>query len=163
MIICFLDCDGVLNNAKYFSGTKDDINSDNYEVQDVINKQLDPDNVKALNKIITVTKCNIVLSSSWRKFIQLDELCKGLVKNGMKKEFCKNFISKTPILGSRADEINEWLKTWKGETIDKWIVLDDTRDKNDNLKSFNENWIKINPNKGLTQKKADKAINFLIK
>ena len=162
MTIIFLDVDGVLNNQKFLNGTKDDIYTDDFTDRDVIDKQLDPENVKNLNKIISVSQCNVVLSSSWRKFISLKDFTWGLVKHGMKKEFAKNFISKTPITGKREEEINEWIKASK-EKIDKYVVIDDSRDKNDNLKGFDGKWVKINPKKGLTLKKADKVINILTK
>ncbi len=162
MNIMFLDIDGVLNNQKFLSGTKDDIYTDDFTDRDVIDKQLDDENIKNLNKILSVAQCNVVISSSWRKFISLKDLTWGLVKHGMKKEFTQNFISKTPITGKRDEEINEWLKNSK-DKIDKYVVIDDSRDKNDNLKNFDGKWVKINPEKGLTKKKADKVINILTK
>ena len=87
MKILFLDVDGVLTNDKYLSGNKDDIDTEDYTLQEVVNKQLCPDNVKCLNKLLSATDVQVVLSSSWRKFVQLSELCIGLNKNGLKKVY----------------------------------------------------------------------------
>lgn len=162
MIIIFLDCDQVLNSDKYLAGNKDDITTDNYPIEEVIKKQLNPQNVKNLNKILSVTGANVVLCSSWRKFVSLEQLCDGLNKNGMKKQFNERFISKTPISGKKSDEINKWLKEWDGDKVDKFAVVDNDNGKYNDLKSFGNNFFNVNPEKGLTPKKSDKIINFLI-
>lgn len=159
MRIIFLDVDGCLTNREFLLSNKNNIYNSNYSIQDVCDTQVAPENVKRLNDILD-DDVYVVLCSSWRKFVTLEELTKGLIKNGLKKDFSNRFIDKTPITGQRDEEINLWLKNCK-EKIDSYIILDDSRDKYDNLKLFKKHWIKINSQKGLTGKKAKKAIKRL--
>lgn len=162
MLIIFLDIDLTMSNHPFLLSNKNNINSNKYTVEEICETQVDPKNVKNLNKILTVIEdANIVLSSSWRRFVTLKQLTDGLNKNGLNKKFNDRFIDKTPITGQKHEEINQWLKDTK-EKVDNYVILDDSRDKYDDLKSFGDHWIKINPDKGLSPKKTEKSINFLL-
>jgi uncharacterized lipoprotein YehR (DUF1307 family) len=163
MTVIFLDFDYCLNNVPYIKGTDDDVSSDDYTPQEVAEKQLDPTNVKNLNKILSVTGCNVVVSSSWRKFLSLKQMTEALDKAGMKKEFNKRFISKTPVTGIRHDEIQEWLDKWDGEKVTKFAIIDDDKSNFSKLNEFGDSFFHIKKSKGLSPKKADKIINFLTK
>jgi len=163
MIICFLDVDGTLNNLSYFETPKNNIYKDDYTTEEVCKTQICPDNVNSLNKLLAVIPdLNIVVSSSWRRFVSLKELTDGLIHQGLKKEYAKRFISKTAITGQKYKEINWWIDKYKKD-IDNYIVVDDSSNDYDNLKSFGKHFFQLNPWKGLTDKKVNKIINFLSK
>lgn len=161
--ILFLDIDGVLSIPDFNIG---------WELN--ISKQ------KLLGKIIEKTNCDIVLSSSWRKNT-LEE-----TKNYMT---LKGFLFSDKIIGitirayhyidkkekihlsiPRGVEIKQWLDTnihsnngkdykFLESGIDYTYCIVD--DDDDMLLEHQNNFIKTNSEKGLTQKNAIKIINIL--
>ena len=161
--ILFLDIDGVLSIPDFNIG---------WELN--ISKQ------KLLGKIIEKTNCDIVLSSSWRKNT-LEE-----TKNYMT---LKGFLFSDKIIGitirayhyidkkekihltiPRGVEIKQWLDTNIHSNNGKdykfleygidytYCIVDDDDDM---LLEHQNNFIKTNSEKGLTQKNAIKIINIL--
>lgn len=161
--ILFLDIDGVLSIPDFNIG---------WELN--ISKQ------KLLGKILKETNCDIVLSSSWRKNT-LEE-----TKNYMT---LKGFLFSDKIIGitirayhyidtkekihlsiPRGVEIKQWLDTnihsnngkdykFLESGIDYTYCIVD--DDDDMLLEHQNNFIKTNSEKGLTQKNAIKIINIL--
>lgn len=146
MKILFLDIDGVLNNKKY-----------NEKVQS--GNAIDPRCVLYLNQIIRETKCNVVVSSSWRLYHTWFELLSILADAGVNTT---TFIGSTPDLFrhflNRGDEILNWIINNVSEEY-TFVVLDDTIDgmdkveKNLVLTSFKGD--------GLNAEKAQQAIQLL--
>jgi hypothetical protein len=136
--ILFLDIDGVLhpssekNPSKYFS------------------------KVSYLTEGLSVNTCNIVISSSWRFHLSIDEL-KSRFPNSIKNLIVD--VTGDPYIGeySRYNEILSYLKS-----IDKpfmrWITLDDSLFEFPNKC---ENLIECNPNTGLEISEVKKLKEWL--
>jgi len=116
--IVFLDIDGVLNSANFFS-------QDNIYPRNNLRSQFDPQAISYLNEI---ADWNFVLSSTWRKFIERDELNKLLNDMGFKGII----IDYTPDLnwqGSlRGNEIRVWMNENGLRYSTKYIIFDDDSD-----------------------------------
>jgi hypothetical protein len=149
----FLDVDGVLN----YRGCKYKLpNSNIYFVDD--------EKIKLLKQIIDATDCKVVLSSTWRYEWIWSDL--GMNTDGsfdlLKKkllEYGIELMSRTPKLesGYRGEEIDTWLKSWQGEPIESFIILDDDTD----MKPHGSRLIQTSFEKGLMQKHVNKAIKML--
>lgn len=122
--------------------------------------------INLLKEIIDTTGAKIVLSSTWRMgwvdreyglhslhvedFNRLEEKLKG---SGI------TFIARTPILANsyRGEEIKIWLDSWRGETVESFVIIDDDAD----MKPFMNRLVQTSFNKGLQPKNVSKAIKML--
>lgn len=154
MKVIFLDIDGVLN-YRYCKSKLGSI----YFVDD--NK------IKLLKQIVEATDAKIVLSSTWRYgWFDLDNenpnssfaqdfiaLRDKLKENGLE------LMSRTPITKEayRGTEIDMWLKSWGGEPIESFIIIDDDSD----LKPYRNRWIQTSFDKGLKPNHVKRAVRLL--
>jgi histidinol phosphatase-like enzyme len=154
--VLFLDIDGVLN----YSGCK-------YKLPDSSIYFVDDEKVKLLKQIIDATACKVVLSSTWRiGWIHIDLMQSTTVsaqdfislKNKL-NEFGIEFLSRTPRLesGYRGEEIDTWLKSWRGEPVESFVILDDDTD----MKPHGSRLVQTSFEKGLTQRHVNRAIKML--
>jgi hypothetical protein len=106
MNVLFLDFDGVLNRA-YGS----------------MSPCLDFDLVEELNRVLVVTGCCVVLSTSWRLHHSLAELSQTLSMSGFR--YCGRIFGKTPSLpsGDRSHEIEAWMDAHFHD-VHRAVVLD---------------------------------------
>lgn len=112
MKVLFLDIDGVLclpqqygsrfKNGKRFSAF------DNWDTKCV----------RALNDIIKITDCEIVISSDWRELTSLHDMQELFTNRGV----VKVPIAYTQIIGQREFEIRNYLVNNK---VDAWCAVDD--------------------------------------
>lgn len=122
-------------------------------------RNLDPNCMDQLKRIIDATGCDIVLSSSWRKHqTGMIELEKSFVRYKIPKIF--SATGKT--METRADEIMEWLRyaTWRPISVQCFAVLDDCN----GAKLPNNPGTFFQPNegeRGLTARLADLIIQHL--
>ena len=153
MKVIFLDIDGVLNRI----GCKDLIHGI-YFVMD--------EKILLLKEIIEATDAKIVLSSTWRygipdveNGVYSENAFDYLALEKKLAEFDIEIMSHTPISDPefRGHEIDEWLQTWKGETIESFVILDD----GDRMKPHNAKLVQTSFMKGLEPKHVKKAINIL--
>ena len=121
MKIIFLDVDGVLNSAEY---EKEHIPP---------SLRLDRSRLPLLRELVIRSGARIVLSSTLRLFwdksptLIMDE---GSELQAALAEYGLEIYDKTPYLKNttaRAEEIREWLHL-SGDTIDEFVILDDTKD-----------------------------------
>ena len=152
----FLDVDGVLN----YRGCKYKLpNSNIYFVDD--------EKIKLLKQILDATDAQVVLSSTWRYELIWSEL--GMQTDGSFDllrskllEYDIKLISRTPKLesGYRGEEIDTWLKSWRGDKVESFVILDDDTDMLDSQK---DNFVNTDAFVGLTWHDAEKAIEILNK
>lgn len=113
--IVFLDIDGVLNNWEW-------IERNRLELHDST-KYFDPACVEKLNRILSVTGADVVLSTSWRIVHPRDELEGILRAVGV----VANIVDETPrgtFNDRRYDEIRAWLRLNMYEG--RYVILDDS-------------------------------------
>lgn len=149
--IVFLDIDGVLNSANFFC--KD---NSKYPRSDP-RSQLDPEAISYLNEI---ADWNFVLSSTWRKFYEKDEMTKFLCELG----FRGTIVDYTPILNwqgaLRGNEIRQFLNNSRLNNRDDYIIFDDDSDM---LLWQRNNFIHVDSHFGLSPNhiyKAKLALKF---
>ena len=116
MKIIFLDIDGVLNSARY-----DRIRMENQG-------NIDETRLILLKRVVDETGALIVLSSSWRKYWEKDEvLCDEIGReiNAAFAQYGLAVYDKTACLASndRAAEIRMWLKS-RGD-VEAFAIFDD--------------------------------------
>lgn len=117
--VLFLDFDGVLNSCDWFQKSRTDrmaaMSQEKHEEE-----MIDPDAVQNLNRIIEATKCQVVISSTWRRGRTMGALLRILVKRGLDKKHWDNFIGMTPVLDSRMDS-GLWRAVERGHEIQAWL------------------------------------------
>mgnify|MGYP003509103315 FL=1 len=158
MKVIFLDIDGVLNNT-----STEETFEDYYFVED--------EKVELLKQLVTRTNAKLVLSSTWREgwyarerienpsksFQSAIRLFEALEKK--LSEYDLELLSYTEDFGTRGEEIDLWLKNWKGEQVESFIILDDMYPED--LKLHTERLVQTSESLGLTQEDVEKAIDML--
>lgn len=149
--IVFLDIDGVLNSANFFR------KENNKYMRSDPRSQLDPEAVSYLNEI---ADWNFVLSSTWRKFYEKDEMTKLLCELGFKG----TIVDYTPMLNwqgaLRGNEIRQFLINLRIDNRDDYIIFDDDSDM---LLWQKDNFIHVDGYFGLSPNhvyRAKRAIKF---
>lgn len=121
--IVFLDFDGVVETI-YWEKNKDgvwDFNMHKTGRRELNNKQA----IGWLNELYKKVPYDVVVSSTWRIGMSLDELQGLLIRSGFNREI--KVIGKTPVLyQQRGLEIQEWIDT--AEFKGKFIIIDDDSD-----------------------------------
>jgi hypothetical protein len=120
--IIFLDIDGVLATVtQYNLSTSSKSWLRNYDVY-----PFDKKCVKVFNEILEKTDADIIISSDWRNYFSMDELCDIFTINGV----IKTPVGSTPIYPTsmsnlcknRSGEILEYVKE---NNITNWVAIDD--------------------------------------
>lgn len=176
MKIIFLDFDGVLNSENWYKILREKPDQEERYPLD----EFDPSAIWRLNKIVQETGAQVVVSSTWRKGREIDELQSILDEAG----FMGKVFDKTPVLRDmvgnsytvpRGCEIDYWLKNsgkfqrinWSIDVqeahleksiVKNYIILDDDSDMLYNQK---EHYIKISTLTGLTDENVNNAISIL--
>ena len=114
--IIFLDIDGVLRTHKSDLEWSNQLNT---PVLKGVNRLFSKSAVDNLNEVIILTKAKIVVTSTWRINLSVEELNKIFKERGVIGEV----IDKTSInFGGRGLEIKEWLDN---NSVTNYVVLDD--------------------------------------
>ena len=114
MKILFLDIDGVLNSAKY-----DRIKSET-------SGNIDSTRLPLLKRIVDETDAKIVLTSTWRKLWDNDEIKNTATGRELNRIFEKaglKIFDKTSVLGCRKDEVSAWLS--EHPETERFCIIDD--------------------------------------
>ena len=161
MNIIFLDIDGVLNSDEWYKKFKNNIKK---WPQD----NIDPNSIFILNELIESINgdVRIVISSTWRQLISINDLSTLLEFYGFK--YKDKIIDKTPIGYSglkfneypqRGKEIQAWLHTnEKKYNIKSFVILDDV-----NIGYLKDKWLQIDAKNGLQKRHIRQALEILSK
>lgn len=150
--IIFLDFDGVMDTLRYFSI----LESRGLKICDKYGSIFDPDCVENLRHIIDATKAGIVVSSSWKYFMSLQDL----QEMWKERELPGEVVSMTPFdtRNHRGYEIEAWLDMQEEEP--GYVIIDDL-----SKEEFNEDQIShlaiAHPQNGLDKTTANRAIEIL--
>lgn len=172
MKIIFLDIDGVINNTDWIheQHTLKKLNKAKKEQKELSKEEfygemLNPEMIVNLNRIILLTGAKVVISSTWRNGLEVEQLQRMFDKKGFKGEI----IGKTPNLRDqdsvRGNEIASWIRTNVGILgvkydgyFNEYVILDDDSDM---LYSQRNNFICIDGGPGLTETMAYRAMRIL--
>lgn len=165
MKIIFLDIDGVLNCWSCLSA---------YIEENHDNDCIATEHVAHLNAIVKRTGAKVVISSTWRILMHMEDIKEHLDWAGFQGEV----IGKTPRLGrDRGHEIQAWLDFhsdkptrfqrlvravkrffgWDDDTIESFVILDDDSDMV-HLKPY---LVKTSMENGLLEEHVEKAVKVL--
>lgn len=159
--VLFLDIDGVLNTLGYESegpSQRWKIGSWRWHAE-----MLMPDRVVKLLEVVRQTGCELVISSAWRydnepraitEYLNWN-LERALAPSPTFPDLYFDIQHKTPIVGSRGDEIAIWLGL---NTVDRYAIVDDWDDFREDQKPF---FVQTDPKVGLTDEDAHALIEIL--
>jgi hypothetical protein len=138
MKVLFLDHDGVICLSSEWGGRfkKKGYDSNPNTPLDIRMDNFNKKAVKVLNEIIEETGCEIVVSSDWKRWGTIEQMCEMYNTRGIKepisytpdmKDFDPDehhlFKSTNDYESIRVHEINEWLKNHSEVT--HWVAVDD--------------------------------------
>jgi len=161
----FIDIDGVMTTI-----------SESNKYLDDQYRAFNPEAVQSLNKIVGLSGCDVILTTSWRRRLNLSFLKEIFIKRGF--NFSNNIISSIPVIEDIAGatryistpkgiEIKEWLLTnytdngsgFKVHGIDfTYVIIDDEIDM---LYEQKDNFINTNFKFGLCSVHVDQALKIL--
>jgi len=163
--VIFLDIDGVLNTKWWYTQMDRNTPKDKYGYA------FDPKAVANLRRIVEETGAIIVISSSWKcmGLSQMEEMWDvrnlpgkivGITPNSVSDELLVNAdIDSIELFHIRGEEIKEWL-TRHGKHVSHYVIIDDM----DNMLPEQQTlFVQTNPEVGLTEDDANKAIVILNK
>lgn len=177
MRVIFLDIDGVLN-SETFCRTLEDQHRQLGHTEPacpkrettcscfLIENQIDRAAVSRLNRLVSETESQIVISSSWRKLFAVSDLHQILIRHGLAAEI----IGATPdghrepgmrdIFGPiarifRGHEIDFWLR--QHPEVKHFVILDDDSD----MEMHKNRLIQTDPAHGLLDVDVDLAISMI--
>lgn len=159
--ILFLDFDGVLNNYGLF------VTRDKSKSEDLFDRDIDRSNLRVLNYILDNTPgMEIIVSSTWGMYFNIEEIKEGLVRVGMKPEHANRFIGVTPkkMSSNRCHEVLWAVEDLEeeGYKVGKWLTLDDHSIFPDSepFSQYQEREVTTNQVTGLTVTDAWKIIRY---
>lgn len=164
--LLFLDVDGVLNSAKYFTSDKFKSLKGNLSEEEIMLTRhdllLDEAPISLLNSLVEQSQAKVVLSSTWRNKFSLDEMNKLLSDKGATFNLC----GKTPRLLPkkfsmrvyRHDEIQDYLNNLN-EIPESFVILDDEGP----MSYLDKFFVKTNYEFGLQEHHITKALKILRK
>lgn len=160
MRILFLDIDGVLNSTRFMVERAKAGTWDGADPKDWTN-MLDPAAVAILNRVIEMTDCKIVISSSWRVAHPFDRVGLFMRKAGFVGEVIGQTVQYVRIAdgvyGGRSAEIALWLRDHPEVT--NFAIVDDGSDAGVGMEShFVDTYLPV----GLTNEDADRLIKILV-
>lgn len=152
--IIFLDFDGVVNTIYWQKDVNGIccVNAMKKGHEELNNQQA----VGWLNELYTEIPYNIVVSSTWRMSMSVEELQKLLIKSGFRPEI--KVIGKTPVLHEeRGLEIQRWID--QHHFTGNFIILDDDTD----MVHLSNHLIQCDTFLGFTMYEYRKSLDFLQK
>lgn len=150
--LIFLDIDGVLNSERNIRK----LQMEQLPYRDEYGPLFDPEAVDNLRQIIDNTGAKIVITSSWRYLFGFVELKEIWEKRRLPGKL--HGITSMVSFGTRGDEIQEYLQGAIGSCANDYVILDDECDFEGQLL---EHYVKVNPQKGITDCNAMEAIDIL--
>lgn len=168
--ILFLDFDGVLNPELYesYMGKLWKYNPDFIKSRDKFGSYFAPWCVDELKALVNLTGCDIVISSTWRAFCDVQHLweyrmlpgkCIGRTPIGSETayEIKNNIVNPALYQIKRGEEVQRYMELFG--TPDKYAVIDDIDEFTGT--SVEANFVKTNPKYGWTRKETEKLIELL--
>lgn len=163
MKVLFVDIDGVCN-AGWAA------NRPEYKRNGIL--FVIPQKLELLRKIVDTSDTKLVLSSTWRQgYYDLQNGIKSRDADDYSAlvekfaEYGLEFIGHTPItnrsMNHRGEEIDMWLKSWDGEPIESFVILDDLNGRY--LRPHSNRLVRTSFTQGLLQKHVDLAVKILEK
>ena len=154
--LVFLDFDGVLNSASYQRKISAELTDAEFFTRS--SKLLDSDAIERLNRVLSATGAQVVVSSTWRVGMTVAALQSLLEERGFSGVVC----GVTPRLHlERGAEIASWLDERKDEPEHaegvRFVIFDDGEGMGDLVSRH----VKTDGEVGLTENDCERAIELL--
>lgn len=148
MKVIFLDFDGVLNSHKWIGANQHLFETDRL----FMHRDVDPEAVERLNRIVDATGAEVVVSSTWRRMNS-----RGMLQFILRKHGFNGFVKDvTPILGTRRGfEIQQWLD--EHGPVESFTIIDDDSD----MEHLMDKLVKTSFDDGLQDRHVEQAIAML--
>lgn len=148
--LIFLDFDGVLNSHDWFQRRSPCIPDSTRALRE--DRDICPDNMAQLNKLVATTGAEVIVSSAWRIGRTLEGLRDILQRNG----FRGTVTGVTPrLLTQRGEEIQAWIDANCQQQDIAFVILDDDSD----MAHLKEHLVKTSMfQKGLCEQHTEEAI-----
>lgn len=143
----FLDFDGVLNTEQY----RAELAVSGKEISDCFGPLFSPQSASRLGEIIKRTNAQIVVSSSWGKIYNLDEIRQMWASRGLPGKIYRD-LADYPEAKSRGEAIAQFM-AHLGDT--PYIILDD---EDYFLPKQRENFIMVNPVTGISKNDVELSV-----
>lgn len=126
MKIIFLDIDGVLNTDPYLEIHGRYVDGEGRIRNTWPEGHVDPEKVALLNEICGRSGAQVVLSSTWRLYLTIEDMTGILRKKGYNGP---DIFDRTPEFRRppRREEISAWLKAHEDD-VAEFVVIDDQED-----------------------------------
>lgn len=135
MKVIFLDFDGVLNSHSGYA------KRDYEKIFIKYAYSIFEEHIEALNWLMKdLEDVKIIISSTWRKFLSLDEIKELMIEKGFK--YPETIYSTTPFVGSRTEDIRTYLNE---NNVEDYVIIDDKK-----LLSFYDKFCLIDSRYGFT-------------
>ena len=138
--VIFLDFDGVLNRDE-----------DSYHLE------FEPENAKNFLDLLRRVPADIVVISSWRKKMSLEEIRKFFNANGLPGDRVISKVGDPNLPGGRGKEIDLWLDAHPD--VSNYVVIDDN---DTDLGRYRDCLVQPESSNGLQKKDVEKACRILI-
>lgn len=168
MRLLFLDFDGVLNSIDWIKRRPSQDHFREFAHEEQIRwalSSVDPEAVRRVDYIASMTKARVVISSSWRTMFSLNRLQRILRFHG----FTHHLLGATPdstevrvvdghLRATRGDEIMAWLKLFDPNMIgvEDIAILDDDAD----MGAFTDRLVQTSYETGLQDEHVQRVINL---
>lgn len=165
MKVIFLDFDGVIATADSYARAVDESDEEDrsnwqYGFPQGVNL-IDTQMVERLQTICEATGASIVISSTWRRLHDLDEIVDMLRHHGLKADVIDTTPMKLSHI-SRGAAIMMWIERFEGK-LDGFLILDDDEEVGYEDFLF-DHWIQTmwdGPNPGIQPEHIEQAIQIL--
>lgn len=147
--VIFLDIDGVLNSNLWVLQNSGAASRGTSSTLELMRKMINTKHIPFLQRVVSETGAQIVVSSSWRDVLTIDELRDIFSSYGLDAEI----IGTTPPGHVRRDAIERWLAAHS--EISRYVVLDDF-----DLDVWAEH-VRTDVNEGMSNDDATRAIEVL--
>lgn len=173
MNVIFLDVDGVLNTVDHFTRNTERWRS--MSRAERFPEMLEPELVERLKTLVTRSKTEVVLSSSWRLHPAGVEAVKSVIDILDCTPTLEDAITglgwplKMSVYYPRGAEIHAFLAQGirARHDIQRYVILDDNPivshgyQRFDDLKYLNDHFVETNPGRGLTDEAVEAALRIL--
>lgn len=122
--VLFLDIDGVLNSRRFASENPGAFNRTEGHLN-----MLDASACARMQRVLSLAKAKVVISSSWRLLHSVDDIRGWLAKKGLRAEILgatTHGLSMPYTRGVRGSEIQAWLD--EHPEVDSFAIVDDDND-----------------------------------
>ncbi|MEZ4364507.1 MAG: HAD domain-containing protein [Kofleriaceae bacterium] len=143
MKVLVLDVNGVLNRSMFFPAS----------LRHSLRHWIEPTLAERLSEVLRATGAVVVVSSSWRRVVNVEGLQRELLAGGVE---CR-VVGATPSIGGspRWIEIEYWMEE-HGVQLDQVVIVDDRRE----MGPLERRFVRIDSSRGFDEAAAEEVLRL---